>query len=131
MALSDSASIDRRQQRQTLASEPRRFVRKEVPCYARLELLPRKYGGIYHGFSHNLSVGGVKVRTFQQLRVDSNVLVQLCCSEDVDPLTLSGAVVWTSRDAWNEQWEFGIAFANLDHGILQRLKAMNKTCVVY
>ncbi|WP_201220814.1 PilZ domain-containing protein [Halochromatium roseum] len=126
MALSDSASIDRRQHRQTLASDTRRSVRTDVLCYARLELLPRKYGGIYHSLSHNLSCGGVKVRTFQQLRVDSSVLVKLCCSEEADPLTLSGAVVWVSRDAWNEQWEFGIAFTDLDLGIMQRLQAMNK-----
>ncbi|MBK1617391.1 hypothetical protein CKO42_02755 [Lamprobacter modestohalophilus] len=130
MALSDSAISELRQQGHTLSIASRRDVRTVVACYARLELLPRKYGGICHGISHDLSKGGIKVRMFQKLRVDSRVLVQLCCSENVNPLTMSGAVVWTSLDAWNEQWLYGIAFADPDHGISQRFKEMNMPLVV-
>ncbi|MBK1617392.1 hypothetical protein CKO42_02760 [Lamprobacter modestohalophilus] len=112
-------------ERQSAMMENRRFKRSAIECYAQLQLSPHQYGGVNHGLSQDLSEGGVKIRTFSQLPVDSSVVIHLGCSDNSEPLTMSGSVVWTSRDDGQEQWVIGIAFTDINDGTRKRLQQIH------
>ncbi|MCF7977198.1 MAG: PilZ domain-containing protein [Chromatiaceae bacterium] len=125
MNLSTSAMSERQDQCQSSMMESRRFKRSAVECYAQLQMSPHQYGGVNYGLSQDLSEGGVKIRTFSQLPVDSSVVIHLGCSDESEPLTMSGSVVWASRDEGQEQWVVGIAFTDINDGTRQRLQQIN------
>ncbi len=92
----------------------RRFLRASCECYAQVQALPPRLGGINHGLSEDISEGGIKIRTFRQLPVDSNVLVQLSCGSCSDSLKVVGSVVWASRADDQDQWVIGISFSDIN-----------------
>lgn len=104
----------------------RRFPRTECECYAQVQSLRPQFGGINHGLSHDLGEGGVQIRTFRHLPVDSRVMVQLGCPEEAETIKVMGSVVWTSQVYAQDQWLMGIAFTDVNETTKARIQKLTK-----
>ncbi|MEE4202383.1 MAG: PilZ domain-containing protein [Halieaceae bacterium] len=100
----------------------RRYPRTSCECYAQIMPLGSQLGGVNHGLSHDLGEGGVKIRTFRQLPVESRVMVQLGCPEQEESIKVTGSVVWTSQVYAQDQWLMGIRFTDVNDSARARIQ---------
>ena len=102
-----------------MSQERRRYPR--VPCVLPIRLTPLGEPGVIETLTKSLSVGGVRCLSPVKRPLLTPVSVELIPGKGLDPIMVSGKILWVEPVPMSEQFQLGIEFSNLKEQDSRRL----------
>ncbi|KXX64217.1 PilZ domain-containing protein [Marichromatium gracile] len=95
-------------------AERRRYERREWTGEARLiplsgERVERRQH-IYHVNGHDIGEGGMCISAGERFAIRSRLLLEMAIEDRLEPLQVTGSVVWVEAGHDAQRWMIGIAF---------------------
>ncbi|MBK5964377.1 pilus assembly protein PilZ [Thiocystis minor] len=112
-----------------MEADERRFAaRVSWECQARLlplALEPQTPTlGIHHAIGHDISEGGVQVRSSRLFALKSNLLVEMQAPDHPEGIQVVGSVAWISPTCSENLWCLGIEFSDVGDNALNSIRAL-------
>ncbi|MCK4994926.1 MAG: PilZ domain-containing protein [Candidatus Omnitrophica bacterium] len=96
-------------------NERRENFRKNSEFPVQLRQIPQKNAGtIHNSMTHDFSESGVQLSSFYFYPVNSKMILELFPMHEMEPIMTVGRVVWVEQVPYQERYNIGIEFSDLN-----------------